>query len=211
MPPLPPSYVPPGPGQPVTGQFQAGGWAFQILPYIEQDAVWKGGGAPTIAACQVAAMTTPIKYYFCPSRRAPQVHLKSGFSLIDYAASCATDPSGSPITSVPVSALCPPGLVGIHLPEIKDGASNTLMISEKRVNIAFLGTGQNNTDDVNGYTAGWCADTIRFTHIVPPPSTNPTGGLPPQADYNDSSSTTKDGGGLFGSAHANGILAAMCD
>ena len=47
---------------------QKAGWGFQILPYIEQDNVWKGGGATTVANCQIAAISTPIKTFFCPAR-----------------------------------------------------------------------------------------------------------------------------------------------
>src|SRR5438093_1117889 len=54
---VPPSYV--GVGQPYTGPYQTSGWGFQILPYIEQDAVWKGGiaqGVNTVAGCQITAI-----------------------------------------------------------------------------------------------------------------------------------------------------------
>src|SRR5579883_2579512 len=37
-----PTYV--GPGQPAIGLAQKAGWAFQILPYLEADNVFRGGG-----------------------------------------------------------------------------------------------------------------------------------------------------------------------
>jgi len=70
---------------PVAGWQQPAGWAFQLLPYIQEDLVWSGGGlqsttaaatTPAAAASgesaqMLAALKAPIRSYFCPSRRAP--------------------------------------------------------------------------------------------------------------------------------------------
>ncbi|NBU73049.1 MAG: DUF1559 domain-containing protein [Bacteroidetes bacterium] len=66
---FPPTYI--GLGSPATGKAQNAGWGFQVLPYIEQDSVWKGGGTTTIADAQRQAIGAPIKTMFCPSRRGP--------------------------------------------------------------------------------------------------------------------------------------------
>src|SRR5437867_3019780 len=52
---------------PVTGPKQEWGWMYQILPYLEQSALWAtttgaNGGDDTVKQ-------TPVKTYFCPSRR----------------------------------------------------------------------------------------------------------------------------------------------
>src|SRR5262245_51477166 len=39
-----PTYVG---GQPAVGLQQGAGWAYQILPFVEADTVWRGGGATT--------------------------------------------------------------------------------------------------------------------------------------------------------------------
>lgn len=88
-----PTYV--SLGNPATGTLQHASWAFQILPYIEQGNLWKGNGATSIAQAQINAISTPIKTYFCPSRRAPGVLAptsnwytpagKFGHAQIDYA------------------------------------------------------------------------------------------------------------------------------
>src|SRR5262249_41657894 len=40
----PPTYIN---GSPATGQQQRAGWGFQVLPYLEGDNAWRGGGAGT--------------------------------------------------------------------------------------------------------------------------------------------------------------------
>src|SRR5207249_4804172 len=76
--------------------------------------------------------------------------------------------------------------------EITDGMSNTLLLADKRLNLAGLGTNQ--PDDNEGYTAGWDVDTIRTTS------------LPPAADFRGSYYDNK---GLFGSSHPSGINAVF--
>ncbi len=73
---------------------QPGGWAFGILPYIEQQALrdlaaGKSGGAKTLALQQM--IQTPLVVFNCPTRRGtalfPQAHLggvwSNGFSVPD--------------------------------------------------------------------------------------------------------------------------------
>src|SRR6476620_4740634 len=47
---------------PATYQTQAWGWAYQILPYIEQGPLYNTTTDATVQA-------TPVPIYFCPSRR----------------------------------------------------------------------------------------------------------------------------------------------
>src|SRR5437868_1250420 len=63
----PPTFI--APGQPATGVNQDAGWAYQILPFIEQDNVFKGGGGTTIAQCQINVIGAVIPIYYCPARR----------------------------------------------------------------------------------------------------------------------------------------------
>jgi prepilin-type N-terminal cleavage/methylation domain-containing protein len=187
----PPNYVR---GKPVMGNDQQAGWGFQILPYIEEENVWRGGSATTDADRAVLAISTPNKVFFCPTRREPQT--------ITYPDSYVPPLTGGDITH----AFCDyaasnnegTGVVqqfyGVRIGDISDGTSNTLMLGEKRLNLAFLG--QKQPDDNQGYTAGFNLDTIRKTHLQPAP------------DYR---APFGDGGGLFGSSHPRAFNAALAD
>lgn len=68
------------PATPLSTPFQQAGTLYQILPYLEQDAGHRAGGAVT------QALT--VKSYFCPSRRGPTTRLSSAgrpVALNDYA------------------------------------------------------------------------------------------------------------------------------
>ena len=83
--PLPPPSYDPVSMLPYIGVKQAGGWAFQILPYVEGTNAWNGGTANNVATKQTIALATPNKVYFCPARRGPTVW--NNLALLDYAAS----------------------------------------------------------------------------------------------------------------------------
>ena len=191
----PPVYT--APGQPATGPAQQAGWQFQILPYMEQEAVWKGGGKTTIADCQIVAMSAKIKGYFCPTRRQPQAYnLASWYGpsgtydhgQTDYAA--ASLDGGA--TSVGAIVYCTTTGSPATLNGIADGTSNTLLAGEKALNRTLIGQVQG--DDNEGYSSGWDHDTMRYTSSVPIPDP-----------------TTGDGQQRFGSAHPNGMNALFCD
>jgi prepilin-type N-terminal cleavage/methylation domain-containing protein len=180
----PPTYVN---GSPAVGTSQQAGWAFQLLPYLEANTTWKAGA--------LVAVATPNKLYFCPSRRGPQTRNsrdhymppingggKITHALCDYAAS---NKEGTGVIK---------RFYTTTIANITDGTSNTLLVSEKRLNLNFLGLGA--TDDNQGYTAGWNNDTIRKTTRSPLP------------DYR---APTGDGAGLFGSSHIAGINALLAD
>jgi prepilin-type N-terminal cleavage/methylation domain-containing protein/prepilin-type processing-associated H-X9-DG protein len=179
-----PTYVN---GTPQVGAKQQAGWGFQILPYIEAENTWKAGA--------VVAIGTTNKMFFCPTRRAPQT--------VEYLDNYLPPLTGGVLTH----ALCDyaasnrggTGVVRQYTPtrfnDVLDGTSNTLLVSEKRLNRAFLGQPQQ--DDNQGYTAGWNYDTMRKST------------RPPAPDYFDN--TGGDGQGLFGSSHQNGINALLAD
>lgn len=178
----PPTYLN---GTPLAGKEQRAGWGFQILPYVEGETVWNANA--------VVAVGTPLSIFFCPTRRPAQVleredtfepPLTGGmlrYALCDYAA------SNREMTGV-VRRYDP-----AELSQVTDGTSHTLVISEKRMNLAFLG--QEQDDDNEGYTVGWNEDTIRRTDRSP------------AADYFGEG----DGDKKFGSSHPSIINAAILD
>jgi prepilin-type N-terminal cleavage/methylation domain-containing protein len=203
-------------GQPGTGPLQTAGWGFQILPYIEQDNVWKGGigdGANTIALNQAVAISgsftnpngNPIKTFFCPSRRSPMV-LPPMANWYAPSGTFGHVPSDYAAASLNAAGALGFATQGVHIPEIKDGASNTLMVGEKRLNLFFLG--QYQPDDNVGYTAGGGPNMVRKTAIDNSDPIQPC--CSPLPDYS-SSLATDDGKKRFGSSHSAGIQAAMCD
>jgi prepilin-type N-terminal cleavage/methylation domain-containing protein len=179
----PPTYIN---GTPMVGPRQQAGWGFQVLPFMEAESVWRAGA--------VAAVGTPNAMFFCPSRRGPQT--------VTYA-----DEYTPPLTGTMVThALCDygaanwegTGVVRQFIPtrfvDVTDGTSNTLLISEKRINLADLGTEQ--PDDNEGYTDGWDEDTIRSTNF------------PPARDF---TGTNPDPDHRFGSSHPSGVYAVFAD
>jgi len=179
----PPNYG--SDGNPVVGKDQQAGWGFQILPYVEGEAAYRGGPAVAIAT------TYPV--FFCPSRRPPQILTKA-------------DDYSPPVTGTTLThALCDYGasnLEGngvvrqfypVRFADITDGTSTTLLISEKRLNLTDLG--QDQPDDNEGYTAGFDMDTVR------------TAALPPLPDYVGD----WDPSLLFGSSHPNRMNAVFAD
>jgi prepilin-type N-terminal cleavage/methylation domain-containing protein/prepilin-type processing-associated H-X9-DG protein len=179
-------------GQPLVGEEQQAGWGFQILPFIEGDNIWKGGSATNDLDRARVAVGTPSKVFFCPARRLSQTTVFSDPSYLD----------GTPVTV----ALCDyaasnweeTGIVRYRFPTrmagITDGTSNTLLVADKRMNLARLGQLQD--DDDEGYAAGFDNDVIRASNLAPAP------------DYN---APTGDGGNSFGSSHTGRFNALFAD
>src|SRR5262245_8192994 len=116
-------------GAPATGKAQTWGWAYQILPYIEQSALWGNPNDDQVKA-------TPVPIYFCPARRGPTVYdtyqnpnigtatrPAGRQAQIDYAASLGTDNTKGANAMTPRNDVPPVTLQGVP-----DGTSNTLLI-----------------------------------------------------------------------------------
>jgi prepilin-type N-terminal cleavage/methylation domain-containing protein/prepilin-type processing-associated H-X9-DG protein len=184
-----PNYVG---GQPAVGAQQQAGWGFQILPFLEGDNAWKGGQTNNDLDRALVAIGATHKVFFCPSRRAPQTLTFSvpaylngmgvTHGLCDYAAS-NLEGTGVVRQYIPV-----------RIADITDGLSNTLMVSEKRLNWRYLGQPQGN--DYVGYTAGWENDVVRSTDE------------PPRPDYNGDDDGGED---LFGASHPGRFNAVFAD
>jgi prepilin-type N-terminal cleavage/methylation domain-containing protein len=180
----PPTYAS---GGPLTGDRQQAGWGFQILPFVEGDAAWKAG--------PLAAIATPNPVFFCPTRRPPatisypdeyQPPLTGGdltHALCDYAGS-NMEGTGAIRQYYPV-----------RIDEITDGTSGTLLVAEKRLNVAYLG--RQEPDDSEGYTCGFEEDVIRYTT------------RPPQPDWTVDNGA--NGGKQFGSSHPVALHAVFAD
>ncbi|MFO0846097.1 MAG: DUF1559 domain-containing protein [Gemmataceae bacterium] len=164
-------------GTPLTGLAQEAGWGFQILPYIEQDNVFKGGSETTNEGRALLAVGTTSKLFFCPTRRRPQSLSFSDPSypinyprLLGTSITRALTDYGAPNGRFDQCSEGEEGGTGIvqqgrtvGFAQVTDGTSNTLMVGEKRMNLTGLGSPQ--VDDVIGYTAGFAPDTVRNTDV----------------------------------------------
>jgi prepilin-type N-terminal cleavage/methylation domain-containing protein/prepilin-type processing-associated H-X9-DG protein len=189
----PPTYL--DTMRPAVGGQQQAGWGFQVLPFIEGDNIWNGGGMMDMMSMQMMAIGSPSKVFFCPSRRGPMVvsgpdwylgcGMTYGHAMCDYAAS---NLEGTGV--VRSSAQGPP----LRLTDVADGASSTLMLGDKRMDLTNLG--QFMTDDDVGYTAGFDENTMRTTLQPPGP---------------DTYAGTGSGGQRFGSSHTGRFNTAFAD
>jgi prepilin-type N-terminal cleavage/methylation domain-containing protein len=201
-------------GVPDTAPNQNWGWGYQILPYIEQSSVWMNASDDV-----VRGVTLPV--YFCASRRKPMAIVVGPTTppipagMIDYVGNAGTEAFLDPVQSQVVNGIgvdIPGAAVGngtdgvvvrrpggfpnrgqsLRLAILTDGASNTLLIGEKRLRPENLGRPQSHDDQ--GFTAGWDRDEICW------------GNVPPDIDRRG-----QDGFYQFGSAHSSGFSAVFCD
>ncbi len=195
----PPTYL--ALGKPAVGCEQWAGWGFQVLPFIEQNNVWSGNNAGSIAQAQIDAIGANVKLFNCPARgNLRQISGANWYSpsgtfphtMTDYAAAyCVTGSDGI----IVYNSGGPTGTNGITMPEITDGTSNTLLIGDKCLDLCYLGQFQ--SDDNEGYSDGWDWDVVRPTSTGPP--------------LQDARWCIGNGQNRFGSSHDGGIQAALAD
>jgi prepilin-type N-terminal cleavage/methylation domain-containing protein len=170
----------------------SGGWAFQILPYEEQNNLYRSTSQQMICG-------TPIPIYFCPSRRSPQQN-PGGMAGIDYYANAYNSLGKSTGNGL----IRPYNCARTTMVGITDGTSNTIAIAEKNLCLATLG---NDCTDGPSYAWGvdfgasgnWDTTTLTNNH-----------NFAPQADLKPSSGCNQGTHG-FGSSHTNVFNALYAD
>jgi prepilin-type N-terminal cleavage/methylation domain-containing protein len=200
-------------------------WAYQVLPYIEQENLYK-----TVSRSQLYA--TPVKIYYCPSRRVPTVYGSTVRS--DYAANAGSSfDNGTPTNGSwgGINTMDGPvvrnNVAPVTLPTIKDGTSNTVLVAEK-----WLHPNRHNADGGDNevvYNAGWDECVVRvgggtFTYDYNPnngpaaqgssPRTIPRTPRPDaEAPFvvSSSGSSVTIWNQQFGSSHVGGMNAVLCD
>jgi len=174
---------------PMSGTNQNGSWAFMILPFMEQNAIYASGN-------DAAIQNSLVKAYFCPSRRAPSQTGYQNKAGMDYYGNNQGSGLGAGV-------IRPKDKAVVRITQITDGTSNTLAVGEKQMCLKNLGTGQD--VDNAGYSWGYdfggqgnWDNTLGRTDIQV------------QQDW---SGTCPNGGGThgFGSSHAGKMNAVFCD
>jgi prepilin-type processing-associated H-X9-DG protein len=190
-------------GVPATGKAQTWGWAYQILPFIEQNALWANPDDDKVRA-------TPVPIYFCPTRRGPTVYDTSQNPNIgnatrpaglraqmDYAASLGTDNTKGANGLTPRNDVPPNTLQGVP-----DGTSNTLLVGERFLAPAWYDTHGGPETDV--YRGGYIAGFVRT-------ALNRSGGFQPLQDKPYPSPGDTSLLFCFGSPHPGAFNAVFAD
>lgn len=200
-------------GTPMRSLQQDWGVFYQILPYVEQQAMYINTNDAEVAGLK-------LKFYFCPTRRPPTTvsgSSSNGLAAgtlrggVDYAGSAGDTPF-PPLTSTSATAynnslsnqtgaIIPrPGILPTQMSEriagqsIRDGLSNVLMFGERH----FHKKTPTDTDEDNGYFNGWSWDTIRSSNLNPP--------------LNDCVPVSQNAeNSRFGGPHNGVTMLAMCD
>jgi prepilin-type N-terminal cleavage/methylation domain-containing protein len=187
---------------------QTWGWAYQILPYIEQNNLYSNPTDSLVAA-------TPVKTYICPSLRGPTVFpysqsTPSGFrAMMDYVGNGGTWCNGGNSSSsgsmdgpfVPSASV---STRKVTFANITDGTSTTLLVGEKYLNRATAATLPDCNDD-QGWVDGWDNDTICFSQGYQGGSLGVDISNVPQPDGNVGTC-----GGVFGGPHQT-LMTVFCD
>jgi prepilin-type N-terminal cleavage/methylation domain-containing protein/prepilin-type processing-associated H-X9-DG protein len=188
-----------------TGKKQTGGWIYNILPYMEQQALWEIGGTSDTAG-KITRAQTPLNWANCPTRRAPilcanginRSHEGVPYTSIpllartDYAACCGDaawiewNPVGTGVC-FERSTITPA--------DVSDGLSNTYYGGEKGLcPDGYLNGLSGGDDDCMWGGNNWDSSRSSGTMVYFGPDT---------PGYDDVSA--------FGSAHTNGCHMLLCD
>ncbi|MEZ6139996.1 MAG: DUF1559 domain-containing protein [Zavarzinella sp.] len=180
-------------------------WAYYLLPYIEQQNVYDNPSDSIVAA-------TPIKTYFCPSRRRPTAY--SGTTRNDYAGNGGSTfgnigRDGMMVRQWSSTSTSNPVDLAVNqfrrMADVIDGTSNTIYVGEKQVHPTTLGTAGGDNERYNN--AGWDECVVRFGSTD---WAGNQGGL--QADsLHPNSSAATFWSRRFGSSHTGGANFAFAD
>jgi len=183
-------------------------WAVLILPYIEQDNLYRQWDlSRTYFQQNDVARLTSVKTYFCPSRRGSSdgvsvygdlVPLMPGGSLVhipgalsDYAVLVDKTGHDEPGELCPNMSGSFEAIHGLKFSAFTDGLTNSLLVGEKHVPITKHGYGWWDCSTYDGeFPTCWSRAASRDY----PPTTNP-----------------RDGGWKFGSRHTGVVMFCFAD
>jgi prepilin-type N-terminal cleavage/methylation domain-containing protein len=198
-------------GIPATAPNQNWGWAYQILQYIDGDNTW------SLSNDEQVGRTIP-PWCNCPTKRRPMVLIDDQFGGaktrggMDYVGNAGCDTSHPRDFANPGDgrdgAIIRRDVGSVPLAKITDGASNTLLLGEKCLNVGVLP--YNQADDDGGWVEGWDADTVRWG-CFPPMRDWSQGPILPISAVRQDFSTHGGRRCAFGSSHNGFFNGALCD
>jgi prepilin-type N-terminal cleavage/methylation domain-containing protein len=193
--------------QKLTGNQFGWGWAYQILPYVEQTQAFDSKRLDPAVPANLARLRESagvvVSGYYCPSRRRAESFDGLGCAIgpgprggLDYAGNggispavypdvLSETPTGTVISSKYLHDRPGPGAVA-------DGQTYTILAGERR---SSSSPDPAIADEDNGFVAGWTWDTIRWGYAPPAPD--------------DVLSTAPDT--RFGSAHTGTAIFVFAD
>ena len=209
---------------PLVGSGQQWGFLYQLLPFIEQKNTWEQPNDDIVRQ-------TPIKVYFCPSRRAKPVVRPLPFgALNDYVGNAGAGynfdasfkhPTWNPVNATyatrgghgVIAALLPkttnPTLNPMRMAEITDGTSNTMLAGEKALSTnRYLGGAGN---DNFGYWSGMDSDNSGGVYRTVSPASPPPYKLQTDTQWEPSTYNFSGNFSMWGSAHPGGLNVVLCD
>ena len=206
---------------------QPGGWIYNVLPYIEQQALHDVGVGETDAQRRVLwaeeACATPVSVLFCPTRRRPRSGGLGRFTpdrdgpppwsnmdrdLItaeahnDYAINAGdttVQHFGTPDDYRNHTGISYIGSE-VRMADVRDGSSNTYLVGEKYLHQDAYESSSAAGDDNCAY-GGHDWDICRWTYYG-----SPTSNYKPLRDLPNSDYSPR-----FGSAHASAFNMSFCD
>lgn len=148
-------------------------WSIVILPFMEQEGLFRTWSTPIPGATQnnglnrmdnaamQVARETPIKSYFCPSRRSPPKLIDldgPGTSVVmgsagDYAAVAGDGQMINNVETGIIPIRNSNHTTGIRIADVTDGLSNTIMVGDKHVSLG----------DLNNNATEWSNDGIIYS------------------------------------------------
>jgi type II secretory pathway pseudopilin PulG len=186
-------------------------WAFQILPFIDGQAVFN---QPLTPEGDAVIHRTPIPIMYCPTRR--PVALYNSMARADYAGSAGTGYyTGSTWTLEQCfralnGLIIRTGVGSVRPGHVRDGLSNTLMLGEKQLNPRDFGRPN---DQNEPYTiAGWDSEVVATGTSTEDSHTFMWG--PPAPDTRHNSILLNNpaaGSWRFGSSHPGVLATAFAD
>ena len=205
-------------GVPAGYDQQSFSWMYQILPYLEEQALWSNPDDKIVQA-------TPVRGYFCPSRRPPTA-IYGGYAtqipnrfqaMNDYAGNAGAAGQGGDEYGVygdgrdGVIRLLKDNPANVRkADQIRDGLSMTLLAGEKRMNVTYC-TVEQQYDDNMGYSGGFQDDTVRWGASNPVHGKGPMSPAPDYRGERQNSETFRPAIQQFGSSHLGGTLFVLCD